>query len=44
MDAVRDGWFSEISEMWPGEAKSLKVDEILMQEKSGYQDIMVFKK
>ncbi|XP_019852469.1 PREDICTED: spermidine synthase-like [Amphimedon queenslandica] len=39
----RDGWFSEINDLWPGECFSLKVDEILHQERSQYQDIMIFK-
>ncbi|PKA66679.1 Spermine synthase [Apostasia shenzhenica] len=29
--------------MWPGEAHSMKVDEILYQGKSDYQDILIFK-
>ncbi|CAN8235795.1 unnamed protein product [Cochlearia groenlandica] len=37
------GWFSEMSSMWPGEAHSLKVEKILFQGKSDYQDVMVFK-
>ncbi|KAF9606929.1 hypothetical protein IFM89_030227 [Coptis chinensis] len=36
------GWFSEISPMWPGEAHSLKVEKILFQGKSNYQNIVVF--
>lgn len=36
------GWFSEISPMWPGEAHSLKVEKILFQGKSEYQNIVVF--
>ncbi|RWR77077.1 spermidine synthase 1-like protein [Cinnamomum micranthum f. kanehirae] len=35
-------WFSEISPMWPGEAHSLKVEKILFQGKSEYQDVLVF--
>ena len=44
MDAVKEGWFSEMSEMWPGEARSLEVDEILYHKRSKYQDVMVIKK
>ncbi|KAK7407261.1 hypothetical protein VNO78_09017 [Psophocarpus tetragonolobus] len=40
--AVIPGWFSEISPMWPGEAHSLKVDKILFQGKSDYQNVLVF--
>ncbi|KAF9624602.1 hypothetical protein IFM89_012024 [Coptis chinensis] len=42
MSSVIPGWFSEISPMWPGEAHSLKVEKILFQQKSKYQDVMVF--
>ncbi|GFR94714.1 spermidine synthase [Elysia marginata] len=43
MDAIREGWFSEVSEMWPGQCMSLEVEEVLHKEKSKYQDILVFK-
>ncbi|KAI9035384.1 spermidine synthase [Aspergillus affinis] len=36
------GWFSEQSEMWPGQAMNLKVNQILHHEKSKYQDVLVF--
>ncbi|KAL5987551.1 hypothetical protein ACLOJK_035299 [Asimina triloba] len=42
ISAVIDGWFSEMSPMWPGEAHSLKVEKILFQGKSEYQKVMVF--
>ncbi|PWA83519.1 spermidine/spermine synthase [Artemisia annua] len=42
ISSVIPGWFSEISPMWPGEAHSLKVEKILFQGKSDYQDVMVF--
>ncbi|CAL0314056.1 unnamed protein product [Lupinus luteus] len=42
ISAVIPGWFSEISPMWPGEAHSLKVEKILFQGKSDYQNVMVF--
>ncbi|KAK1275417.1 Spermidine synthase [Acorus gramineus] len=42
ISAVIPGWFSEISPLWPGEAHSLKVKEILFQEKSEYQNVIVF--
>ncbi|KAJ8630414.1 hypothetical protein MRB53_023737 [Persea americana] len=42
ISAVIPGWFSEISPMWPGEAHSLKVEKILFQGKSEYQNVMVF--
>ncbi|OVA07614.1 Spermidine/spermine synthases family [Macleaya cordata] len=42
ISSVIPGWFSEISPMWPGEAHSLKVEKILFQGKSDYQNIMIF--
>ncbi|OMO88233.1 Spermidine/spermine synthases family [Corchorus capsularis] len=42
MSPVIPGWFSEFSPMWPGEAHSLKVDKVLFQGKSDYQDVLVF--
>ncbi|XP_042405534.1 spermidine synthase 1-like [Zingiber officinale] len=42
LSAVMPGWFFEISPMWPGEAHSLKVENVLFQGKSDYQDVMVF--
>ncbi|XP_068642345.1 spermidine synthase 1 [Aristolochia californica] len=40
--SIIPGWFSEINPMWPGEAHSLKVEKILFQGKSDYQNVMVF--
>jgi len=37
-----DGWFREISDMWPGQAMTLKVNQVLHHEKSKYQDVLVF--
>jgi spermidine synthase len=37
-----DGWFREISEMWPGQAMTLKVKRVLHHEKSPYQDVLIF--
>ncbi|KAJ5331540.1 spermine synthase [Penicillium atrosanguineum] len=39
---IQDGWFSERSSMWPGQAMSLKVNQVLHHEKSKYQDVLVF--
>ncbi|CAI7642257.1 spermidine synthase [Penicillium cosmopolitanum] len=39
---IQDGWFSEKSGMWPGQAMSLKVDRVLHHEKSKYQDVLIF--
>ncbi|CAL1532620.1 unnamed protein product [Lymnaea stagnalis] len=43
MNGIKEGWFSEISELWPGQCMSLEVDKVLHHEKSKYQDILVFK-
>ncbi|KAJ0139389.1 hypothetical protein HZ326_17695, partial [Fusarium oxysporum f. sp. albedinis] len=32
-----DGWFREISDMWPGHAMTLRVEKVLVHEKSKYQ-------
>ncbi len=39
---VKDGWFREINHMWPGQAMTLKVKQILHHEKSKYQDVLIF--
>jgi len=45
MDSIKnsgDQWFSELSTMWPGQALSLQVKEILYQAKSEFQELCVF--
>ncbi|KAJ8917394.1 hypothetical protein NQ315_002418 [Exocentrus adspersus] len=42
MDKIRNGWFSEISNLWPGQCFSLKVKQVLCRDKSEFQDILVF--
>ena len=37
-------WFSEVNELWHGQAFSLKVKQVLHHEKSPYQDILVFER
>jgi len=39
---LADGWFSEYSNFWPGQAMTLKVNQILHHEKSQYQDVLIF--
>ena len=39
--ALPAGWFSELSEMWPGQALSLKVDSVLFEGKSDFQSVLV---
>ncbi|OIT40668.1 PREDICTED: putrescine N-methyltransferase 3 [Nicotiana attenuata] len=41
-NSIKPGWFSEFSALWPGEAFSLKVEKLLFQGKSDYQDVMLF--
>lgn len=43
MDQINNGWFSELSTLWPGQAMSLQVEEVLFKGKSEYQDVIVFK-
>ena len=44
MDKIQNGWFSEINNLWPGQAMSLEVEEVLFHERSDYQDVLVFKR
>lgn len=39
MDAIHKGWFSEINDLWPGQCFSLKIKEVLHEERSDFQDI-----
>ncbi|QBZ58952.1 hypothetical protein PoMZ_03910 [Pyricularia oryzae] len=41
-ETIKDGWFREISDMWPGQAMTLKVEKVLHHEKSKYQDVLIF--
>ncbi|MCJ1394427.1 putrescine aminopropyltransferase [Xylographa bjoerkii] len=40
--SIKDGWFREVGEMWPGQAMTLKVNQVLHTEKSKYQDVLIF--
>ncbi|CAA7014352.1 unnamed protein product [Microthlaspi erraticum] len=42
ISSIIPGWFSEMRPTWPGEAHSVKVQKILFQGKSYYQDVIVF--
>ncbi|CAL5229126.1 g12391 [Coccomyxa viridis] len=42
MGVAKQGWFTELSTMWPGQGLSLKVEEILYQGRSKFQDVCVF--
>lgn len=37
---MKEGWFSETSELWPGLTLSMEVSKVLHREKSDYQDII----
>lgn len=41
MDIIQKDWFSEISELWPGQSFSLKVKKILHEETSKFQEIKI---
>ncbi|KAH8264490.1 hypothetical protein KR038_009001 [Drosophila bunnanda] len=42
MDSLTNGWFSELqAELWPGQSFSLKVKEVIHEEKSKFQDIKI---
>ncbi|XP_050787782.1 spermidine synthase [Gopherus flavomarginatus] len=41
--AIREGWFRETCSLWPGQALSLQVEELLHQQRSRYQEILVFR-
>ncbi|XP_050437375.1 spermidine synthase-like [Adelges cooleyi] len=43
MDALKKGWFSELTDLLPGRCFSMQVEQVLHQEKSKYQDILVLK-
>ena len=40
---VANGWFRESEVMWPGQAMTLKVEEVLYEGRSDFQDILVFR-
>lgn len=42
IDLIIDGWFHERGVLWPGQAMSLKVKEVLHHARSTFQDVLVF--
>jgi spermidine synthase len=40
---IVDGWFHEKGVLWPGQAITLEVEEVLDHHRSEYQDVLVFK-
>ena len=43
MNTFKKGWFSENDDGWKGLVQSYEVDQILVHEKSDFQDILIFK-
>jgi len=39
---IIDGWFHERGPLWPGQAFTLKIKEVLYHKKSQFQDVLVF--
>ena len=37
MGIAKDGWFTELGSMWPGQGLSLKVKEVLYEGRSEFQ-------
>ena len=42
MALIQDDWFNERDVMWPGQRFSLKVENVLFEGKSEFQDVLVF--
>eukprot|EP01035_Chromulina_nebulosa_P021390 gene21390-27713_t len=40
---IQDGWFGENETLWPGQKFSIQVDEVLLNGRSEFQDILVFR-
>jgi hypothetical protein len=36
-DGLKDGWFTELSTMWPGQGMSFKVNEVVHTARSDFQ-------
>ncbi|CAG9772320.1 unnamed protein product [Ceutorhynchus assimilis] len=41
MDLMKSGWFSEVSELWPGQSFSLEIKQVLFHKKSKFQDVLI---
>ena len=44
MSQVESGWFREMNDQWEGYSVGLKIEKVLFEGKSQYQDILVFKR
>ncbi len=40
---IKDGWFNDVEQLWPGQRFSIEVEEVLLNGRSEFQDILVFK-
>lgn len=40
---IVNGWFAETEAMWPGQKLCIQVEEVLLNGRSDFQDILVFK-
>jgi spermidine synthase len=40
--SIENGWFYEKNSQWPGQAMGLEIQEMLLEEKTKYQDLKVF--
>lgn len=38
----KKGWFAELGTMWPGQAMCLEIEEVLFDQQSKYQHVVVF--
>lgn len=43
LEQIKDGWFMEKGALWPGQAMSLEVEDVLHHSVSDFQDVLVFK-
>jgi len=43
MDSILNGWFAEKSQMWPGQAQCLEIEQVLFSQRSEFQDVMILK-
>lgn len=41
MDIIKNGWFSEVNDLWPGLTLSLQVENVIYKGKSEFQDILI---
>ena len=44
MAKIENGWFYEFIKVYHGQARSLQVEEVLLEKKSMFQDILIFKR